>query len=244
MPSCACSASTSAGGESGWPSVMRQAPSHVRCARWSVAPRIVSPWGRSRIRSPRLAREDDGLALVVVGRPAHLDGSPTAETGDAEQMAERLRRRVTVQVVLQDERLSSHEAEGRLASTERDWRVRKQKLDAAAAAVILQDYLDAHVSARVTQAPTPDAPHRLRPPRRGRPRDRRRVFRVPRPQHSISRLHGPRAVRGHPRRGRHRGDRTTAGRCRHRAGPPDVAPRARRERRRTGTQGGRVPLQR
>jgi len=68
-------------------------------------------------------------------------------------MAERLRRRVTVQVVMQDERLSSHEAEGRLASTERDWRVRKQKLDAAAAAVILQDYLDAHVSARVTHDP-------------------------------------------------------------------------------------------
>jgi len=100
-----------------------------------------------------LAREDDGLALVVIGRPAHLDGSPTAETADAEQMAERLRRRVTVQVVMQDERLSSHEAEGRLASTERDWRVRKQKLDAAAAAVILQDYLDAHVSARVTHDP-------------------------------------------------------------------------------------------
>ena len=47
-------------------------------------------------------------------------------------------------VVVQDERLSSHEADGRLSSTERSWRVRKQKLDAAAAAVILQDYLDAH----------------------------------------------------------------------------------------------------
>jgi RNase H-fold protein (predicted Holliday junction resolvase) len=27
---------------------------------------------------------------------------------------------------------------------ERDWRKRKQKLDAAAAAIVLQDYLDAH----------------------------------------------------------------------------------------------------
>jgi putative Holliday junction resolvase len=41
-----------------------------------------------------------------------------------------------------DERLTSREAEDRLALNERDWRRRKAKLDAAAAAVILQDYLD------------------------------------------------------------------------------------------------------
>jgi putative Holliday junction resolvase len=45
-------------------------------------------------------------------------------------------------VVLQDERLSSHEAEARLAVRDRDWRRRKKKIDAAAAAVVLQDYLD------------------------------------------------------------------------------------------------------
>ena len=71
-------------------------------------------------------------------------GARPTETEHAEQMAEGLRRRVAVPIVFQDERLSSHEADARLASTERDWRVRKQKLDAAAAAVILQDYLDAH----------------------------------------------------------------------------------------------------
>jgi putative Holliday junction resolvase len=49
---------------------------------------------------------------------------------------------VDVPVVLQDERLSSTEAESRLARREKDWRKRKQQLDAAAAAVILQDYLD------------------------------------------------------------------------------------------------------
>ena len=45
-------------------------------------------------------------------------------------------------IALQDERLTSVEAEQRLAVRERDWRKRKAKLDAAAAAVILQDYLD------------------------------------------------------------------------------------------------------
>jgi RNase H-fold protein (predicted Holliday junction resolvase) len=41
-----------------------------------------------------------------------------------------------------DERLTSREAESRLAIRERDWRRRKERLDAAAAAIILQDYLD------------------------------------------------------------------------------------------------------
>jgi putative Holliday junction resolvase len=53
-----------------------------------------------------------------------------------------------VPVILQDERLSSTEAESRLARRERDWRKRKQQLDAAAAAVILQDYLDSRPRTR------------------------------------------------------------------------------------------------
>jgi putative Holliday junction resolvase len=53
-----------------------------------------------------------------------------------------LRRRTTLPVVEVDERLTSREAESRLAVRERDWRKRKARLDAAAAAVILQDYLD------------------------------------------------------------------------------------------------------
>ena len=40
---------------------------------------------------------------------------------------------------------SSREAESRLAVHEKDWRKRKLQLDAAAAAVILQDYLDRRV---------------------------------------------------------------------------------------------------
>jgi RNase H-fold protein (predicted Holliday junction resolvase) len=47
-----------------------------------------------------------------------------------------------IPIVGEDERLTSHEAEARLAIRERDWRKRKLKLDAAAAAVFLQDFLD------------------------------------------------------------------------------------------------------
>ncbi len=95
-----------------------------------------------------LHRDDDGLEAVVVGWPRRLDGSPTDHTPIVETFAQSLKARIDVPVILQDERLSSTEAESRLARRERDWRKRKQQLDAAAAAVILQDYLDSRPRTR------------------------------------------------------------------------------------------------
>ncbi len=89
-----------------------------------------------------LAADDDGLEAVVIGWPRRLDGSPTDQTPLVETCARAIAAKVAVPVVLQDERLSSREAESRLAARETDWRKRKAKLDAAAAAIVLQDYLD------------------------------------------------------------------------------------------------------
>lgn len=90
----------------------------------------------------RLSAEDDGLESLVIGLPRRLDGSPSEMTPRVEAFVEALRARTALPVVLQDERLTSREAESRLALREKDWRVRKKQLDAAAAAIILQDYLD------------------------------------------------------------------------------------------------------
>ena len=86
---------------------------------------------------------DDEVGAVVVGLPTRLDGSPNRQTQRIGAMVTLLSARLTVPVVTYDERLSSREAEERLSVREKDWRKRKAKLDAAAAAVILQDYLDA-----------------------------------------------------------------------------------------------------
>lgn len=91
----------------------------------------------------RLADEDDGVETLVVGLPRRLDGTPSEMTASVEAFARGLETRTGLRVVLQDERLTSREAESRLALREKDWRARKARLDAAAAAVILQDYLDA-----------------------------------------------------------------------------------------------------
>lgn len=88
-----------------------------------------------------LAGEDE-VGGIVIGLPTRLDGSDNLHTPRVRKMVELLAAQVAIPVITQDERLSSHEAEERLAAREKDWRKRKAKLDAAAAAVILQDYLD------------------------------------------------------------------------------------------------------
>jgi len=89
-----------------------------------------------------LERDDEPVSLVVVGLPTRLDGSANEQTPRVQAFAELLRARSGRSVVLQGERLTSHEADGLLAMRERDWRKRKRRLDEVAAAVILQEYLD------------------------------------------------------------------------------------------------------
>ena len=90
----------------------------------------------------RLAAEEDGVAAIVIGLPRRLDGSPTDMTPRVERFARQLETKTALPITFQDERLSSREAESRLAQSDKDWRSRKARLDAAAAAIILQDYLD------------------------------------------------------------------------------------------------------
>ena len=94
----------------------------------------------------RLQAEDEGLAAVVLGLPRRLSGEPTEQTAKVQKLANSLRGRLSIPLLLQDERLTSREAEQLLAQRIKDWKKRKALLDAAAAAVILQDYLDSRES--------------------------------------------------------------------------------------------------
>ncbi len=112
---------------------------------WKAIARVGAPPAVAAALAAEIAtlqHEDDGLAAVVIGLPRRLSGEPTHQTAAVSELADRLRVLIDLPVVLQDERLSSREAERQLAQRERDWRKRKQQLDAASAAIILQDYLD------------------------------------------------------------------------------------------------------
>lgn len=117
-------------------------PTGLLASPWKVVEASGAPATDAARVASAIAGIDDGLQAIVVGHPRRLDGSPTGLTSHVEALAADLRSLVSVPVVLQDERLTSHEAEALLAENERDWRKRKARLDAAAAAVLLQDYLD------------------------------------------------------------------------------------------------------
>jgi putative Holliday junction resolvase len=113
----------------------------------------------------RAAGPDDPLREVghlVIGLPRRLNGEDTGQTPAVRTFAGVLEGETGLPVHLQDERLTSREAEARLAVNDRDWRSRKRRLDAAAAAVILQDYLDARTAEASRAAGTPASPGRER----------------------------------------------------------------------------------
>lgn len=89
-----------------------------------------------------LVADPDGLDAIVIGLPRRLSGDPNSQTPRVHRFAQLIGDRVSITIVLQDERLTSHAADELLAQRERDWRKRKRQLDAMAAALILQDYLD------------------------------------------------------------------------------------------------------
>ena len=140
---------------------------HRPCAQRPDA----APWRRRR-RDHRAAaarrgrcerrtsspRRRTGWSAIVVGRPLHLDGRASAETA----------RRRRVRRAAADPDGAAGVRPGRAAVQrrgrepagvgERDWRQRKPRLDAAAAAVILQDFLDqARPVAGAARSPSADA---------------------------------------------------------------------------------------
>lgn len=92
-----------------------------------------------------LVAEHD-VGLVVVGQPLSLDGTEGPQARRVARYAEALAAHLTVRVISWDERFTTVEAEKvlRQGRKEKDRRRARTKgeLDAVAAAVILQGYLD------------------------------------------------------------------------------------------------------
>ena len=91
----------------------------------------------------RLVREY-GIDTVVVGLPLNMDGSRGFQAQKTERYAQRLKSALlemglVVELVLWDERLTTEQAEQAMIDVGHS---RHERVDAVAAAVILQSYLD------------------------------------------------------------------------------------------------------
>jgi len=111
--------------------------------------RMAVPLGTVRTGAPQdvkavadLVAEND-VTLVVVGHPLQLSGEAGERAHLAERFAEALRSLLRVEVRLQDERLSTVEADRALREAGASGRERRRTVDRSAATVILQAWLDA-----------------------------------------------------------------------------------------------------
>lgn len=99
-------------------------------------------------RPPLKAMEElgrkHGVEAVVFGLPLELDGSESVWTREVRQVGEALARRLDVPIHFVDERLTSVRAERLVRSSglSRSRREEKERVDAGAAVLILQQWLD------------------------------------------------------------------------------------------------------
>ena len=83
---------------------------------------------------------------LVVGLPLNIDGSEGPAAAEAREIAAKFELSLKIPVYLQDERLTSEEAKSRLQDIQK--REREGDIDSAAAAIILQDFIDRQQSRR------------------------------------------------------------------------------------------------
>lgn len=84
--------------------------------------------------------------LLLVGLPLHADGRDSAFSEEARRFAASLRQHFDIPVVLQDEYLSSAEAQSQLRAQRRDGqrsrKIAKGNIDAIAAALIMESWFE------------------------------------------------------------------------------------------------------
>jgi putative Holliday junction resolvase len=79
---------------------------------------------------------------IIVGNPVMLSGEPGRQSERVQRFVDALRGGTTVPIKLWDERMSTVAAGRRLSEAGYRREKRRSRIDAAAAAVFLQDYLD------------------------------------------------------------------------------------------------------
>lgn len=83
-----------------------------------------------------------GVEKLIVGMPYSLDGTIGPQAEKVLLFKAEVAAQLNIEVVLQDERLSSVTADQKLKETRKKSARLREKIDAAAAAVILQSYMD------------------------------------------------------------------------------------------------------
>lgn len=82
------------------------------------------------------------IEKIVLGFPKNMDNSIGTKGELSLEFKKKLEDRLKIEVVLQDERLTTRQAEALLIANDTSRKKRKKVIDALAATIILQSYLD------------------------------------------------------------------------------------------------------
>ncbi|MFZ4467118.1 MAG: Holliday junction resolvase RuvX [Phycisphaerales bacterium] len=102
---------------------------------------LMVPRGPALLDALARAVERHGPDALVVGLPLNMDGTEGGATADVRAFGAALAGRVELPVHFHDERLSSFEADQRMARSGRTHREKKELRDALAACAILESWL-------------------------------------------------------------------------------------------------------
>ncbi len=86
--------------------------------------------------------EEERIEGIVIGLPLNMDDSEGFQAKRVREFGKKLSEKVDVPVLFHDERLSSFSASEKLATMSLTWSRRKKRLDALAAAEILEGFLE------------------------------------------------------------------------------------------------------
>jgi putative Holliday junction resolvase len=108
--------------------------------------------GRTRdLEALRAVISERGVRRIVVGHPIHMNGRVGDTARAAEKFANEVAKTTSLPVEMLDERWTSQQAERALAETRSGRKRRSRDVDAAAATLLLQNYLE-----RAQNAPESD----------------------------------------------------------------------------------------
>ena len=88
--------------------------------------------------------EEEAVTLIVMGLPITLSGEEGQRAAWVRDYSAELSKNVAVPLLFWDERFSTKQAEASLHARGKRGKRVQERVDAVAAAFILQDYLDAH----------------------------------------------------------------------------------------------------
>ncbi|MCI9484086.1 MAG: Holliday junction resolvase RuvX [Clostridiaceae bacterium] len=107
------------------------------------SPSVIEEWNRDRLLE-RLAAyiRAERIEEIVLGYPKNMDGTAGGRAQKCEELARDLERETGLRVVLWDERRTTVAAHAILHETGKRAKKHRKTVDAVAAALILQGYLD------------------------------------------------------------------------------------------------------